>query len=328
MIKKNFGYYLLILAVVMFILFFVFNKSSENKDNKASNQTEEDSNYSYIKSYDTVSKAMIKFPIFQNMHSINMINDDHGKNYTDDNGLSIIANVYNNDTDLNAFVDEKESSYQSEMQNLGYTVDVSDVKCQYLCKRYKTSNNNQLVDDMFLVYIQLSNIDLASLSLQASGKELSSEMISSFIENISITNDAKYTIGAFDGNDLILKFKIDNKRVSIKLDSSKYKEIESDMNSNSFTTVTSNTNSNIYLSIRKRVMANNIKDDIDMYYNLTDPGSNVKEIKVDDKIFYEYDMGEVKNYAYIIDDDNALLISSNDSLIDINDFKNIIEEEA
>ncbi|MBR7042565.1 MAG: hypothetical protein IKI04_03585, partial [Bacilli bacterium] len=67
MIKKNFGYYLLILAVVMFILFFVFNKSSENKDNKASNQTEEDSNYSYIKSYDTVSKAMIKFPIFQNM---------------------------------------------------------------------------------------------------------------------------------------------------------------------------------------------------------------------------------------------------------------------
>ena len=66
-----------------------------------------------------------------------------------------------------------------------------------------------------------------------------------------------------------------------------------------------------------------LKEDVDLYHYLIDTNMENEEITKDNNFFYKYNLSGKISYAYFIDDDNALIISSDSEDINLNNFLNI-----
>ena len=168
-------------------------------------------------------------------------------------------------------------------------------------------------------------MDKAIIIYQVNNKELPTGLIDNVIKNIKLSYDATYSQGTIEGEKLNINLSNgNNKKITVVLNNNVYEEIENQANSNNVTVVNNKTiNKKVYLIYRLKSLAETIKEDIDYYHNLENPGSNVKETTINGKTIYEYDIDGVLNYAYIIDDDSALLIQPLDNSINVEDFLNI-----
>ena len=205
-----------------------------------------------------------------------------------------------------------------------FNVTNEDIKCQYLCKKYQVSKNDETIQIVLYVYIKTSDNDLAVISYKGPADNKANDVIDTIIKNISVTNDATYTIGKANNGFIDLGFTTDNnKELTLTLDGGIYEEVADGFNTKKETRV-KNINTNQVIVLKTHVKEDNqtINEYVDRYYNLEKPGSNRKDISIEGKEIYEYILTGIKGYAVIIDEETALLIMS-ESSVNVNDFINI-----
>ncbi len=329
--SKKYGFIFLGLGIILLGLAGLsmytdlFKTDEPEPDNPPDNPIVVFKTYDSIKTKDINKKTKITFPIIDDLAIDSLHSDYYNKYYANtDNTINILGNIYNENT-LSSFVtSDYQDNYQS-LQNDGYKVESNDIECSYICKRYKVYKDNQLYSDELKIFIQSSDIDIAKITYKSSLNELADDLIKSIIENITISYDATYQNSEEKDGKLYIKLSAsDNKTITLILDSNIYEEVaDKNSNKNTINVNNKNTNTKTFLHLRIKQFASTIKKDIDMYYNMTNPGSNVKEIMVDNKVIYQYDINGNNSYAYIIDDDCALLINSDSDSIELSDFLNI-----
>jgi len=323
--NKKYGFIFLGLGILLLVLFAIYNYTDVfNKSNNSnSNILEIESGYDYIKTKNINNRSRIIFPVPEGMAKDDF-SDEYSRFYTSDKSI-FNALIIDSDVLLEDFENDEHIKYLKEMQDLGYKVSNSEIECKYICKRYKIYKNDELYLDELRVYIKSSSTDIAILFYQEKNEEISSETINKIVDNIRIDNYATYKIGNIEKDKLNLKFTLENgKNVSIVLDSDKYEEIEDEINVTNRTTIKDKTNdSEIVLTIKYHVSDITTKEDIDTYYRYGQPGITVEEMKVNNKVFYEYDNYGIKGYGYIIDNNTSLLIDIREGQVELSDFINI-----
>jgi len=327
--EKKYSIIFLVLAGLLFSLFALYNYTDilithekPAEDDKSVEQIE--MIYSYIKSHDINKKTKISFLINKDAIISDIINDEYGKEFNSENGLTILARSVNDTNSIDLFANKELNRYKNTYSNDEYVINSSDISCNNVCKHYQFLKDNKIYMDIIEIYIKASDEDISVITYQMNNKELSQELINDIINSIKITYDAIYKIGVIENNKLIIKLKkMNDEIIKLILDNNVFEEVESKSNTSAKTIVKNKNNGSLtYITLHFKRLDLNIKDDIDMYHNMTDPGSNVTEIMVDDKKVYQYDLGNHNSYAYIINDDYALLISPDSNSTSISDFLN------
>ena len=327
--KKKYSFIFIALGVFLLILGLVFHYTNlfDKKESKeSSDPTPIIIKKDYIKSHDIEKKTKVSFPLLDDLEVDKMYVDEFSKKYFNNETATFYsATIIESDKSAEEYSDYEFKMYNDMFtQENGFKVSKNDLECKYLCNKYEISINNELIQQITNIYIKTSDSDLALITYKSSidGKE--NEEINKIINNITVSNDASYTIGKINGNNLEIDFTLDNnKTVILTLDSNKYEEIP-DGDSTHRQTLIRNKDKNGTTVIR----AYNKPDDMtinafaDRYFNADEPGSNKKDVSISNNEIYEYDLNGFNGYAFIIDEDRLLLFHGN-STIDLNDFLNI-----
>ena len=329
--NKKYGFIFLGLGLLLIILFALYNytdlfiKSDPKKDDNPKEIITDVVEYDYIKSYDITKKIKLTFGVIKDLVVSEKFNMEFYRYYSNaDDTISFSATMIKKNTKVETYANEQIKIYQEQEEKNGYTVTNQNIDCKYLCKKIKLVNDIETIYET-RIYIQVSDNDIAEIKYQVKNQDISIDTINKIIDNIKMTNDATYKISNVDGNNLIVPLKSDDENVTVTLNSEIYEEIEDGLNNVNRTTIKNkNNNSVVRLIARSKVMASTIEEEVDMYHNMTDPGSNRKEIKLNDKVFYEYTIENHRNYAYIINDNLAIIIEpDNNDTFNLNDFTNI-----
>lgn len=327
--KRKYSFIFLSFGLLLFVLFGLFNytnlfdKLDSHKDNNIVNNI---INYDFIKSYDVNKKMKVIFPIYDNLIIDFTNRTDFYKSYFNDDGFSIYAMIYLDEDSVEKKEKSLYSNFKNSYETKGYKVNQSEIKCQYMCKRYQAYNkDNSIFVDKLKIFLVSSSNEVFELSYSLYGESLSNESVNTIINNIKVSNDATYTIGKVSNGELNIDLQVNDKKfVNIILNSNLYSETINKFNSFNATTIINKENSAILnLSIKHKDDSITLKNDVVQYYRIDEKNAIIKEVNVGNKVFSEFDLNDKKIYVYPIDNSSMLLIESKDKKIDINDFKNI-----
>ena len=330
--KKNHGFILIVLGIILLIIGLIsnytnlFSKKDSQDPTPNPTSTPVPLKKDFVKSHDIEKKTKVIFPILTDLEINKLYVGEFQKEYNDVEN-AIYYRISINESDKSA---EEYSDFDLDTVKImfkkedGFSFSDEKVECQYLCKKYEISKNDEAVQILFYEYIKTSNDDVAVISYNGPANDKTNEIINTIIKNIDVTNDASYTIGKINNGNLDLVFTTDNnKKITLSLDSSAYEEVADGFNTQKETRVKNiNTNDVIVLKTHIKTDDSTINEFADKYFNSQKPGSNKKDISSSGKEIYEYDLGGSTGYAIIIDDETALLMISLSS-VNVNDFINI-----
>lgn len=324
--EKKHGFIFLSFGFLLLVMFVIYNYKDifEAKKNNSSDSVKITGfNYDFVKSRDINKKTKILYLVKSELSIADDI-DDYYKYYINSDGLFLTATIVSFNGTIKTYSANQYSVFKKGYEKDGQTISTNNIDCKYLCSRDKVlKSDGSVLIDSFRMYIQISPSELFELNYRLDNKELSEELINLVINNIIVNNDATYLIGNISGdeNKLFLDFNLKNdEAIVVTLDGNKYEEIPTKYNSQRLTTVRNiNNDAEVMLMIRYKRNNTSLKDDVDSFWYSVD---SKKELMVNDKKFYEYSIGETKNYAYLMED-KALLIQALNGTIDINDFTNI-----
>ena len=315
----------LLLVVISFLMLGGSTPANKEKEDKNDYKFE----YDYIKSRDISEKTKVTYPIYEGLSLDDSSIIEFNNSYSDEKGQSISAIVYSNENTLEKYEENRFEEYKKYIEELGSTVKKENITCSHLCMNYKVlDKENKISIDELVIYIKLSSTDIAELTYKSENAEISKDLINKVIENIKISHDSTYTIGTIEGDNLVIKFDLNNnKSISIKLDNSKYEEVETGRNGKYRTTIKDkSTDKTIMLLIQFKSKNDTLINDIDKIHNISIPGTSKNELTIDGKTIYEYITISGRGYAYLIDSDNALLLETISSSINVEDIVKNIEE--
>ncbi len=330
--KNNRGFIFIALGIILLVLGLVFNFTNvfSKKDSKDPNPTPTTTpvplKFDYVKTHDIEKKTKVSFPILNNLEVNKLYVGEFTKEYYDNKN----AIFYRIDVIESNKTAEEYSDFDQETVNImfnkdnGYKISKENIECQYLCKKYEITKDDEIIQIQFYAYIKTTDNDIAVISYKDPTNNKVNDTINTIIKNIDVTYDATYTIGETNNGNLDLKFTTDNnKNITLSLDGNVYEEVPDGFNTKKETRVKKiNTDEEIVLKTHIKTDDITIDEFADKYFNVQNPGSNKKDISSSDKKIYEYDLNNIKGYAFIIDDDTVLLVMSS-SDININDFVNI-----
>ena len=312
--------------IILFVLYSytsLFTGKSPNNDKPDDNINfnKGDFDYDYVKSRKT--KTKISFPVDKTLKSVN--SDDFYKLYKNDNNAFLEVKISSLSDFSPNYSDESFNAFKAS--NSEYRVERNSINCNYMCERYSAyKQDNSLFVDEFRLFVDLSSNERFELKYHFEDKELSNDFINSVYRSIDFVNDVTNTIGKVIDNKLYIDFEnVNNQGVSFSVDSNIYEEIIN-LNNNKYSTSLRNKNNNTVVDVSIIFKESNEKFDdiINKMYN--EQGKKVKPEKeyIDVNILFEYAFGKRLVYAYIIDENAALLFDSKDGQIFINDFYRIV----
>ena len=322
--KKIIGYIFLGLGTILIIvsiIVFTFN-SKNDKDYESDNNI----GYDYIKAHDNINKKKLTFPIIDK----SLIKREGSNEFNivyENNNIMIRANTYNIFGSIDDFILNEYNNYKIIAENSGYTLQSNNIACDYNCKNYKITDGDVVKLDVFRIYQEISDNEIALIIYQQKDKEIPSDLINEILSEIKITNDATYKIGTVSKDKLIIKLTSDGSNYyTYTFDDNMYEEITTSENTTNLTTILDKKNNNfITLKLLYKDENDAIKDKIGLYFS----GLNETVVINKKDKYYECDIDGIVYYAIIIDDSNALVIepSAKNTNININDFLNFKDEK-
>ena len=322
--NKKVGIIFVVLGIVLLLSSFPFlNMNESSNDEDEFDTLEYKVKYDHIKSHNIEDKTVVTFPVYDALSADSNNISEFNTSYSSKN-LFVSAEVNTTNYNLEDYEYSKFDEYQISHEEQNRRIKEYDIECNYLCKNYKVYDADKLLySDEVRIYIQLSSTDIAELIYKRNGRELPKEIIESTINDIKISNDATYTIG----NNLVIKFNLNNnKTITIKLDNTKYEEIESGYNEKYKTTIKDKESNSIIISTYIRSTDETIANELDKIYSYEGSESNKKEISIGNKKVYEYSRVSGKTYAYLINSDSAVLVETISQSVKIDDIIKNIEE--
>ncbi len=334
-----------ILLVIFIIVFFRFIKSSDNfdvveKEGDTIDLTEKE--YfnpeifikDYVKGHSLKNKEVIYYDIPKEL--VGTVQDsEFNKHYFDKTknvNYSINANVfYNIDTDV--LIDKYiEILNSNEYIKSSYSIleskdnDVKILKFEYVNNVKQEPNLLYTGQELYFI-LETPSKDTFCLEYKLTDKKMSNELLNDIANGIEIkTNKANYFMLSKEGDELTGNLKsIDRYDCSLynfnlKIDSTKYGEIENSNNSYNITNL-SNKLSNETITIKTSYNnLNAIKEAI----------PNVKESKitVNNKVFIKYYNDTEEHYIYVSENKNTYeVIMKSNGKSKIEDFANFTIEK-